>query len=365
MSADCQQEWRNQFHVYDQAVDVISCWEGFMSYLYSNIFNHYHFERFPSIPQDDNKNPLTPDFTVYFNDEYGIVGEVKRTFPENDVAFNSTLNQLVKYDRDCTLKTGNDNRDTPATTDIVLLISGSSAPQIGTRINEKVNENNLLSFDENLVMLRYQYNTDATMSRYEFQRVTQYPDEFRDGALPSDISLNNNVGEGGSYRTLEVYPKHFTPIKAKKPLCNDSPPEPYLATIFWHKIFPNYLNKEDHRQWRDGSAQKSIEVSDTSDGFLGSLNDFMHEGQGNKQWVVDTLDYLRDAKLAEKDGGEYKIYFRDLVHDVGEREIQKGTEMLQKSKELAYMFIKRYCEYTKDKGADEEAEAQSSLDQYT
>lgn len=359
MSDDCQQQCRNEFHVYDQTVDVISCWESALSHLYSDVFADFHFERFPSISITDG-NTLTPDFTAFFNEEYGIIGEVKRTFPEEEVPFNSTLQQIAGYDNEHSLATKRGNRVKPDVCDILLLISGSSAPQIGTRLNEKLTEEHIVSFDQNLVLMRYQYNTDATLSRYEFQRVTQLEDEFRDEIIPDHISLSGNVGESGSYGTMEVYPKHFTPVKAKRPICNDAPSEPYLATILWHKIFPQYLNEDDYRDWRNGNVQKQMKVNVTSTEVWNTLNEYMMSGEARKAWVVDTLDYLTEANLAKNDKVEYEISFRDLVRTVGEDNMQEATQLLQQTKELAYMFINRYCEYSDD-SEERERSSQAGL----
>ncbi|WP_255197998.1 hypothetical protein [Halorarius litoreus] len=367
MSQECHQHYRNKFHVYDQAVDVISCWESLLRYSYAELFDEFYFERFPSIPRDDDdKDDLTPDFTAYFNEDYGIIGEVKRTFPNDDVAFNSTISQIAGYDATLPLKTASGGRDVPETCDILLVISGSSAPQIGTRLRKKLVEENLFRFDANLVLVRYQYNTDATLSRYEFQRVTQLEDEFRDEPLPDDISLSNNLGEEGDYDTVPVFPKHFAPLKVQKPLCNDQPPEPYLATILWHKVFPEYLSLDEYRQWRNGTAQKTMEFTDSPQGICDHLNDYMKEGTARRRWVRDTLQFLEEANLADFESGDYTIGFRDLVREVGEGNMQEGTQMLQRTKELAYMFIDRYCEYSDSFGGsdEEEIDSQSSLEEY-
>jgi hypothetical protein len=363
MSDSPLQKWRNEFHVYDQAVDVVSCWETALGHIYSDVFNDYYFERFPSIPSDDTEDDLTPDFTVFFNDEYGIIGEVKRTFPDNDVAFNKELDQIANYDSDLEIRTGNDDRVAPETCDIILIISGSSAPQIGTRIKDRLGPARQFQIDRNIVLLRYQYNSDATLSRYEFQRVTQLDHEFRDTSLPDDISLSSLLGEEGDYDTMKVYPKHFTPLKARKPLCNDQPPEPYLASILWHKVFPEFLSDEDYRRWRTGSAQKTIEFTQPATEITDTLNDYMHEGQARRRWVVAALDFLDTANLANRDSGHYKVRFRDLVQDVGEG-FQDGAEMLQQSKELAYMLINRHCKYADHDDDDDDSGEQQGLDEF-
>jgi len=186
MSAGCIEEQRKQFNVYNQAVDIVSCWECFLDYNYSGVFADFHFERFPKLPQNAG-DPLTPDFTVFFNEDYALIVEIKRTFPTDDDAFESTLDQILKYDQDLNIKRAQGDRATPEICDLMVILSGSAAPQIGTRINKYLMDDSDYDFDKNLVTLRYQYNSSATLSRYEFQRVTEVNHEF--GRVPKSSKV--------------------------------------------------------------------------------------------------------------------------------------------------------------------------------
>jgi len=363
MSRQCRQDRRRNFTVYDQAVDIVSCWEAFAEFSYDEILSDFYFDRFPTIPRS-GEDDLTPDFTIYFDDNYGIIGEIKRTFPEDDRAFNSTVDQLSKYDDSHSLKTSSGSRVEPDVCDVVTLISGSDAPQIGTRISD-LREQGEFNFENNLVVLRYQYNTTADLSRYEFQRVTQVDDEFQDSVLPlpSDKLLSSELGEQGSYGTMKVYPTHFTSIKVKTPVCNDDPPTSYLATILWHKIFPEYLTRDDFHEWRQGNAQKTIPLKITLDEIQQRVNeDYLQNGHIRKTWIRDALDFLATANLARSTNDGYEIQFRGLVRNVGEENHQKGTQELDQMKELATRFINRYCEYS-DEG-NRVTENQKSINEF-
>lgn len=342
MSSDSREELLKEFSVYDKAVDIVSCWESSLNYIYAEEFDRFYFDRFPSL--DAGEKTLTPDFTVFFDESYGLVGEIKRTFPDDRKAIISELEQIANYDDDLGLKHAGGGYTVPETYDIVIIIEGSSAPQIGTRVQRIIAEEDEFDFTANPVLIRYHFNQDALMSRYEFQRVTQLEFEFRDDNLDAEDSLSYVLGDEGEYQTLSVYPKHFSSFKVRKPICNDAPPGPYLATFLWHKIFPEYLNEDQYEIWQATNGQKKIPVEVSIEDLTQRVNDYMHNGTVKQVWIRRALDFLCGADLAEEDGDEYSIRFMGFVQDVGEENIQEGSQELDQTRELANIFIRRYCE---------------------
>ncbi|MFC7177853.1 hypothetical protein [Halosegnis marinus] len=340
---ECREENEIEYNTYDQTVDIVSCWESFLNHSYTGVFGDYHFDRFPTLSGDSAE--LTPDFAVTVTSEYGLIGEIKRTFPDDDTPFKRTLEQLARYDEPDQLQASDDRMLAPDTVDLLLLIKGTAAPQIGIRI-QRLLESGELSLDRNLVVVRYQYNTRDQRSRYEFQRVTAVEDEFRDGALRDEHALSTHMGKAADYQTLPVYPKHFHSEKVKKPICNDKPPEQYLATILWHKIFPAFLSDADYSAWQSGSAQKTISIQVTPGLVTTELNSYMRDGRARKTWVKDALIFLKDADLAERHGDSFEIKFRGFVRNIGTDNDQEGTEELDKLETLGETFIQRYCHYT-------------------
>jgi len=375
LSSDNREELLKEFSVYDKAVDIVSCWESSLSYIYADELDRFYFDRFPSL--DAGEKTLTPDFTVFFDESYGLIGEIKRTFPDDRKAILSELEQIASYDDDLGLKHGGGGHAVPETYDIVIIIEGSSAPQIGTRLQRIITEEDEYDFTANPVLIRYHFNQDALMSRYEFQRVTQLEFEFQDDYLEAEDSLSYVLGEEGEYQTLSVYPKHFSSFKVRKPICNDAPPGPYLATFLWHKIFPEYLNEDQYEIWQATNGQKEITVEVSVEDLTGKVNDYMHNGTVRQVWIRRALDFLCGAGLAEEDDGdEYSIRFMGFVQDVGEENIQEGSQELDQTRELAQIFIRRYCEsVTEEEEArmeeyeedDEEGDSteQSGLGDYT
>jgi len=314
-----------------------------MNHIYAEEFDRFYFDRFPSL--DAGEKTLTPDFTVFFDESYGLIGEIKRTFPDDREAILTELEQIANYDDELALKHAKDGSTVPSTCDIVIIIEGSSAPQIGTRLQRIITEENEFEFTSNPVLIRYHFNQDALMSRYEFQRVTQLEFEFQNDDLDAADSLSHILGEEGEYQTLRVYPKHFSSFKVRKPICNDAPPGQYLATFLWHKIFPEYLNQDQYEIWQATDGQKEIPVEVSIPVLTEKVNDYMHDGTVKQVWIRRALEFLCGADLAEEeDDGEYSIRFMGFVQDVGEGNIQEGSQELDQTRELANIFIRRYCE---------------------
>lgn len=355
MSSGQRENLLKEFSVYDTTVDVVSSWESALNHIFDEEFSQFYFDRFPSL--DAEGRSLKPDFTVFFDETYGIIGEIKRTFPNDREAIFTELDQLSNYDDDLGILNANKDRVVPENCDLLVIIEGSSAPQIGTRLNRIILEEEDYVFSKNLVLIRYQFNQDAIKSRYEFQRVTQLEMEFRDGDLDVTTTLSNIVGESGEYQTLSVYPHQFNSFKVRKPICNDAPPGPYLATFLWHKIFPSYLTEDQYEIWQATNGQKEMPIDISVEGLTEEVNDYMHGGKVRNHWVRRALDFLCGADLAEsQEGDNYKIKFMGFVQNVGEKSFQEGSQEREQTRELADIFIRRFCESVTEK---EEARIES------
>ncbi len=343
-------ELLKQFDLYDTTVDVVSCWESFVEHSYRDEMDSLKFDRFPCIPDPriDGKK-LTPDFTVCFDKKYGIIGEISRTFPKEEEYFLKEMEQLLNYDGELSIKSDDGKECVPDTTDILLLIEGTAAPQIVNRIRGFVDEGKL-GFNNNLIIMRYTFNQSSTFSRYEFQKEFHIGGTFRDSVLPGHCSLSKKFDE--EYETLKVYPRHFAEIKSRKPICNDEPPPHYLATIFWHKFFADHICEEDYKDWRWGTASKIKSIVLEPYEFTRRVNErFNLDGDVRVKWVKDSLDFLCAAKLATYDHREktYEVGFRDFKVSIGEKErYQNGLMARREVKELTYKFIDRYARYSKE-----------------
>lgn len=85
----------DEFKVYDQAVDVVSCYHWLFTAVAEMAETVVHFDRYPRVPVDADKT-VTPDFTVVFTDGTGLAGEIAR-IALRDESVDSVCSQLQGY----------------------------------------------------------------------------------------------------------------------------------------------------------------------------------------------------------------------------------------------------------------------------
>ena len=321
----CFEKLINEFTIYDQAVDVVSCWESIFKYGYKDEL--LYFDRFPNIPP----NNLTPDFTVLFDDKYGIIFEIKRTFPKNDEAFKKEMRQLFSYDENLAFKADNsEKRIIPKVHDIVLVVSAMDSYQILSRLKKITNELKEFSFNNKIIVIEYFYQTNRT-SRYVFRKLMGENGSFKDTSLPLERRLEHILGDKSE--PFKCYPRHFMKYKINEIICNDRPPELYMAVFLWSKVFYNYLNREQQIDWRRGNTQKIQVINIDLNHLLIDLNTkYISQGNIRKGWIMDTIKFLEDAGLASmKSGDKVEINFRNLTQKIGykKHEVKEEVEKEQ------------------------------------
>ena len=337
---NCYKNLVNGFTTYDQAVDVVSCIESIFRYAYKDEL--LYFDRFPSIPPTN----LTPDFTVLFQGDYGLVFEVKRTFPQDDLAFEKEINQLLSYDNVIELKSSDDGqRAKPAIHDIVLVISADNSNEIFNRINHLLREKANFRFRNNIIFMEYFYNTNDSESHYVFRKFLGENRGFRDESLPEDKRLEYQLGEKG--KSFKCYPKHFIKYKVNEVLCNDKPYELYMSVFLWTKVFYSYLDAEQKLEWNRGNPRKIQTIILKIDQLLANLNiNYIPKGNVRKKWLTDTIDFLQDADLAVKDSDETAtIYFCNLNKKIGGKAYFTSDGVAEKYEigEYGRLIADQYC----------------------
>lgn len=101
-----------------------------------------------------------------------------------------------------------------------------------------------------------------------------------------------------------------------------------------------------------------MEIETDRDEVTQMFNSYIVRGSVNETWIEDALEFLCGANLASGgDNGDYTIDFRGLVQDVGDGGFQEGTQDFEQIRELASIFISRYCEYQTDNSREEKEQA--------
>ena len=336
----CKKDLIDSFSTYDQTVDVVSCWQSILSYSYRDRLTY--FDRFPDL----SPHRLTPDFTAVFNGKYGIVFEVKRTFPNEEVPFRKEIDQLLAYDNDdIEFKINNDGKTTKLKNhDIVLLLKAeSSSNEVFLRLNRIIEDESELVFRNNLIFLEYFYTSKDRVSRYVFRKFLGENRKFRDKSLPGDIRLETILGTG---KSLSSYPKHFIKFKFNYVLCNDQPPPLYMSVFLWSKVLFNYLEVDQINDWKRGNTQKIQQIELSIDELLNNINtNIIIQGNVRRKWVTDSLKFLEMADLATIDDSETVIInYRNLTNQYRPTKGQVDLDFEDSHfTELAHVIADRYC----------------------
>ena len=326
------------FVTYDVAVDIVSCFESF--------FNNsdykdqlIYFDRFPSIPPKG----LTPDFTVLF-DDYGLIFELKKTFPREEKPFEKEIRQLLKYDLNLELKANEQGkRVNPETQDIVLIIDNQDSNKIFKRINQKIKEDPKFEFKNNLIFLDYAFRSDTGC--YSFRKYAGSNSIFRDTSLPEKVQLEKALGQDCD--SLLITPEQFMEYKAIKVMCNDPPPNLYMAVFLWSKILHSYLDAEQLVEYRRGNPRKIQNICIDIDNLITYLNKkYIPNGNIHRGWINDTLSFLEKANLASIDSDKrVTIHYHNFQKSsiVPRHFTHKGASEHAGIRDLGNLIAQHYC----------------------
>jgi hypothetical protein len=316
-------------------VDLVSCLESFFKNAYREQLSY--FDRFPQIEDPE----LTPDVTVLFRNGYGLVIELKRTFPLNDRGFLADIQQLKSYDRNLALRAGDDGRTTvPNVMDIVIMINSENATEIFKRFT-RVCEENGITFENNLVFMEYYYDSSGTTSRYVLKKWAGPNGAFRDGL--GEEGLESVLGTQG--KPIRVKPEQFIEFNITRVFTNDQPPAIYMAVILWVKVLINFLSDEQKEALRIGGASKRLGL----DLDVDKVSDFINErmlrgGRVRRPWVRRGFEFLSSCGLAEIDpDGTVRVQYWNVP--VSSREFASDAEKkMDEVREYGERLVRLHCQ---------------------
>ncbi len=342
----CREDLLTSFSNYDQAVDIVSCWQTFLRSYGPDLT---YFDRFPVMGSEK----LTPDFAALFKGSYGLIGEIKRTFPKDPVAFRREMEQLVKYDQHLPFKVGQQgDPQMPERHDIVLVISADNSAEIANRINDIMSRGEFL-FNNSLVIMEYFYNSGDRVSRYTIRKYQGRNRPFRDEALPPNRRLETILGV--QHKAIQVTVSMFMPDKIREVLCNDAPPPLYLTAHLWTKIFYDYLSDEQKMVWKKKNPRTILLIVIDPRDLTGRLNrDYLPNVRILESWVKDSLDFLVAAGLAKPlDNDQYEVGFSNRTTKFGARTFGAPEERdYDIDRECAGMLANEYCKWRVGAGAE-------------
>lgn len=333
----CIEKELNLVTTYDQYIDVVSCWEAFLTFSYSLEYEEFFFDRFPKITVSDKV--LRPDFTAFFTEEYGMIFEISRTFPRDDKGLNKEMSQLFEYDGNIPIYNGKEFQEVD-NYDIILLLSGIDAHEITHRISTYLKDTR--TFDHNFIIMDYNFGYVDTNPLYYFRKIPLLESRFTD-FFPDHKSISKQVDE--NHKSIKVKINYMKEYKINGVLCNDDPPPAYLAGYIWHKILYSYLNENQKQLWREKNPRLVMPIQIDIEDLRLRVEKSIKNGRIRKPWIKNVLQFFIECDLAEKKSDDtYEIGYRN-VYPVLKTEYSDEF-LLEKEhmKELAKIFIERFCE---------------------
>lgn len=285
-------------------------------------------------------NEVTPDFCIQGSNNKGIVGEVKKSFPENRDFWMDDFKQLISYDDDLL----NWLTDTGKIDDheIVLLPEQSRSRAVKRYFEER--KDGEIVFTKNFVIVEFNRNNQA--DAYFFFR-KEY------GSFKYFNLIDHRLDEG-----IQVPILKLMPIYEKIKLYDSKPPLPYLLLLIWENVIMLHASNDE----RFGSLRKNskLPVDITIDEIVQELhenysfkklnaNNMSHQPKiPLKSWIKESVNALMSFKLAEwknESAGKCVVYFKkfkdtletfkDLCdeHKLDMETDEKQMELFDKKKE--------------------------------
>jgi len=346
----------HHFKTYNDTVDVISSWETIFG-VYDEYFPRYQFDRFPDDVESDME--YVPDFSVYFNSDYGIVAKIlpqaKSSEPEE--ISEKLLEMCDAIEEGYEIEESNGTSKNPEMVDIVAFVPDDYSSQFGDILATRVDQG--YSLEPNLVLIRY--GMDDQRANYVFQRETRLEQEFREEHLPDEQSLSDTIGPDGGYQAYRLGTKEFLRAKTHKPIYNVEPPESYLASYLWMKVFPTELSDMDFQAWREGKIVSNEEITVRPPSLQQTLNtQRIEDGEVNIEWIENCLQFLSTARQADEANGRYDVKYTGLIKDIDISGENSSSKKHERRRELAITLIRRYCKYS----GNLEDDSQTSLGQF-
>ena len=298
-----------EFRTYDRSVDVVSSWEMIFTESETALPAHVrHFERFPSVAAADG-NPATPDFSVLFDDDRGLVGEIA-TFSLRNESVDALCRQIQRYDELRQLPAGGGALAAVEQVDVMLFVPIDLGTDAVRRLLRERFANPEHFYKPGAPPIVVQFVLQPEHERYVFQR---RPDEengrFRDEGRQEDARLSVWFDRND----VKTRPEHFREIKAARGFVNDPVPDLYLATFLWSKTFAD--------QAGESGEGRPVRLEVTPSVLAGRLRD--EYGMVRAADVERALALLTRAKLAERAPEGWIAFWTELPkgphgHDLAE-----------------------------------------------
>lgn len=248
---------------------------------------------------------VTPDFCIQHPSNKGVVGEVKKSFPNNQDYWQDDFSQLMSYDDDFLnwLTTSGKIDDH----EIVLLPEQSRSRLVKKYFEDRKDKE--IKFKKNFVIIEFNRN-DQAKGYFFFRKEYGNFKYFKD--------VNTRLEQG-----VQVPLNKLMLAYEKIKLYDSKPPLPYLLHLIWENII--LLHASDNQGFSALRKNSKMPIDITVDQIADELHEnysFKSLNADNsshqpkipfKSWIKEAINALATFKLAvwkSEINGECTIYFK-------------------------------------------------------
>ncbi len=336
---ECVKNQRNQFNNYDQTVDVVSCWHSFVESVFQEKLDKCWFDRFPEL-----ENGLTPDFTILFDEEYGIIADVAHSINKEVDVLESKARQLKKYSEVETLRGKSGLMVKPKRIDTMLILNSAFVDSDSQELYELLKEHEDLRPRRPLIIMDYTFSQADSQSLYLFRKsVDPRNGHFCDDHLSDNLRLEEYMGK--RRKPLRSPPDKFAVNKAIHLFCNDEPCPIYLAARLWDTVFIGMSTEENMAFWRAGTSTSAVPIVVTEEMLAEKITKEISPGARiSERCIGRALKFLEAAGKATFDDNKWTIKYGNLKgmrpKQIGDGD---GTYKHTQMREFGILLAELYC----------------------
>lgn len=318
-----------EFKVYDQAVDVVSCYHWLFTAVKEMADTVRHFERYPKVTLEGERR-LTPDFTVVFTDGTGLAGEVAR-LARRDESVESVCQQIQGYSELTSMpgppsRKGGHTQVPVGPVDVVLLNPVLTIKDAARRVLiERMDDpDHPFNPARRPVLVQFSQVEDA----YVYLIWTE---------ANGTIHRGDRTNVYGDIDPFVCRPHQFGDNKIQYGFVNDEVPALYMATRLWTRVLPTSF-------WGN---EVTVPLSE----LVAAVQE-QHEGYGKTADVRRGMQVLTAAGLAkETEPGREWVVTRHSLRRTDKDLAAAIAERVRKSGALSPPVPARRSR-TADPGAD-------------
>lgn len=254
-------------------------------------------------PSTENASYVTPDIGILLPAKNGVLGEVKKSFPNDQGQWIKTFEQLMSYDDDLR---GWPSVDKVNSHDIVLILHQSRSNVV--RKYFESNRGSIINFNRPFCIV--EFNRSDERNAHFFFRI-QY------GSL-TENSVNARL-ENGVPVPMVALVKAYSTIK----IYDSEPPLPYLLDLIWENVVLRSASEEAkfEKLRKNQKIEVVLEVDSIAEemhqGFsFRMLHDNNEERQPKipkKEWIMRACEHLvklNEASWVDSTKKTIKVFFR-------------------------------------------------------